>query len=277
VSAQAEHGARRPPQIFWRSRGSGPRVLVLINGYSASAIAWPREWLRALSRDARVITLDTRGSGWSRDVETPFTMQDMAGDIVDVLDDADVDRAVVMGLSMGGMIAQEVALQAPDRVAGLALVATRPPTPRFVQPPMASTLSLVRPLLPGETLPVYFERLWSSAAAPGFAAEHPEVIAELVAQVVERPTPRGLLLQQMRAMSGWGHAERLGRLALPTLIVHGTADRFALPANGAALAELIPGARLETLDGIGHLVPHEAPDRLRELLLALIDEAIPPG
>ncbi len=263
------------PQVFWRSRGSGSRTLVLINGYSASAIAWPRAWLRDLAKDVRVITLDNRGSGWSRFAETPFTMQDMAADLVDVLDDADVDRAVLMGLSMGGMIAQEVAMTTPERVAGLALVATRPPIPRFQPPPAASMLALMRPLAPGESPTRFFRRLWSSAAAPGFAEAHPDVVDEFVAQVVERPTPRGMLLHQMRAMSGWGHAERLERLDVPTLVVHGDSDKFSPTVNGATLGELIPGARFEQLQGVGHLVPQEAPGRLRELLLELIREAYP--
>jgi 3-oxoadipate enol-lactonase len=263
------------PQIFWRSRGSGPRTLVLINGYSASAVAWPRQWLRDLAAEVRVITVDNRGSGWSRIVDTPFTMQDMAGDVIDVLDDAEVDRAVIMGLSMGGMIAQEVALRAPERVAGLALVATRPPIPRFHQPPASSLISLVRPLLPGETLSTYFGKLWSAAAAPGFAEAHPEVIDELVQQVIERPTPRAMLMHQLRAMSGWGHAERLEHLAVPTLVVHGVVDTFAPTANGVTLAELIPDARLELIDGVGHLVAHEAPQRLTALLMELMTRAFP--
>ncbi len=264
---------RRRPQVFWRSRGRGPRTLVLINGYSASALAWPRDWLHALSRAARVITLDNRGSGWSRIVPTPFTVRDMADDVVAVLDDAGLDAAVVMGLSMGGMIAQELALSAPDRVTGLALVATRPPIPRFHTPPASSLFALGRPLLPGETLRGYFERLWSSAAAPGFAAAHPEVIEELIEQSLDRPTPRGMLLHQLRAMSGWAHAERLSGLSLPVCVIHGELDTFSPPVNGRELQRLIPGATLHLLPGVGHLVPQEAPDALRERLLELLDAA----
>jgi 3-oxoadipate enol-lactonase len=265
----------RRPQVFWRARGTGPRTLVLINGYAASAIAWPQHWIRGLAADARVITLDNRGSGWSRLAETPFTIEDMARDVLDVLDDAEVEGAVVMGISMGGMIAQQVALTAPERVEGLALVATRPPIPRFTQPAASSIIALTRPLLPGESFRAYTRRLWSAAAAPGFAERHPEVIEELIDQTVERPTPRGPMLQQLRAMSGWGHAERLTALLMPTTIVHGEEDRFAPIANAESLYELIPGSNLLRLDGIGHLVPYEAPNVLREQLLALLAESVP--
>jgi 3-oxoadipate enol-lactonase len=252
----------RRPRVFWRSRGSGDATLVLINGYSASALAWPRPWIRALAENARVISLDNRGSGWSRDVAVPFTIAEMAADVVDVLDDAEVEQAVVMGFSMGGMVAQELALDSPERVAALTLVGTRPPIPKFTQPPLSSLFALTRPVLPGEGLHKYLTRLWGSAAAPGFAAANPEAIAELVEQTVARPTPRRMLLEQLRAMSGWGHADRLRELRLPTVVVHGTEDRFSPSANGQTLAELIPGARLEVLPGVGHLVPLEAPECL---------------
>jgi pimeloyl-ACP methyl ester carboxylesterase len=180
-----------------------------------------------------------------------------------------------MGISMGGMIAQQVALAAPERVEALALVATRPPVPRFTQPAASSVLALTRPVLPGESFRTYMRRLWSAAAAPGFAERHPEVIEELIEQTIERPTPRGLLLQQLRAMSGWGHAERLTALRMPTTIVHGEQDRFAPIANAESLHELIPGANLLRLDGIGHLVPYEAPEILREQLLGLVAESAP--
>jgi pimeloyl-ACP methyl ester carboxylesterase len=265
---------RRPrrPQVAWRSKGTSSATatpLVLINGFGAAAIGWPRTWVKQLAEQTRVITVDNRGGGWSRSANVPFTIADMAGDVIDVLDDAEIDRAVILGLSMGGMIAQQVAIDAPDRVAGLVLVGTRPPSPRFERPSLATALAFVRPVMPGESLHVYFRRLWSGAAAPGFADTHPAVIEELVEQTVELPTPRAMLVHQIRAMSAWGHAERLTQITAATIVVHGECDRFSAIANGEAIAELIPGARLERLAGIGHLVPCEAPDRLAELALDL--------
>ena len=180
----------RQPQIAWRSKGTGTATpLVLVNGFGASAIAWPRAWVRQLAAHTRVITVDNRGGGWSRSADVPFTIADMAGDIVDVLDDTEIDRAVVLGLSMGGMIAQQVAIDAPDRVAGLVLVATRPPSPRFRQPGLSTAFAFMRPVMPGESLHHYFRRLWSSAAAPGFPEAHPEAIEEFVEQTIELPHP----------------------------------------------------------------------------------------
>jgi 3-oxoadipate enol-lactonase len=103
-----------PPAVHWRTSGRGP-ALVLLNGWSASGLAWPRSWIRRLGASFRVIRVDNRGSGWSRHAPTPFTMADLADDVADVLDAEGVERATVLGLSMGGMIAQELALRAPDR------------------------------------------------------------------------------------------------------------------------------------------------------------------
>ena len=264
----------RSPQVFWQVRGHGPPV-VLINGYSASALAWPRMWLRGLERRFSVVTLDNRGSGWSRFADVPFTMSDLADDVADVLDEAEIGRATVLGLSMGGMIAQELALRRPERVSGLVLAATRPPNPRFHEPPLLSALRLVRPPGPRESLEEYFRGLWTASAAPGFAERHPAVIEELTRQTLERPTPRVMLLYQLRAMSGWGHAERLADITASTAVVHGDEDSFSPPANGLVLAELIPAARYVPLLGVGHLIAHEAPEALDEVLDALVAPDLP--
>jgi pimeloyl-ACP methyl ester carboxylesterase len=252
--------------VHYRAGGRGP-ALVLLNGWSASGLAWPARWVRALEADYRVIRIDNRGAGWSRFAATPFTMGDLADDVVAVLDDAEVERAMIFGLSMGGMIAQELAIRAPGRVDGLVLAATAPPTPGHRPGSRSGTaLALFRPPGPREALDVYFRKLWTAATAEGFAEQHPEVIEELVRQIVDRPTPRSLLFHQLRAVFGWGHAERLASIDVPTVVVHGTEDALMPIDAGRRLAELIPNSRLIELDGVGHLVPHEAPERTRELI-----------
>jgi 3-oxoadipate enol-lactonase len=254
------------PAAHWRASGRGP-ALVLLNGWSASGLIWPRTWVRELQRSFRVIRVDNRGSGWSRHAPTPFTLADLADDVVDVLDDADVDCAVVFGLSMGGMIAQELAIRAPQRVAGLVLAATAPPTPAY-RPASGGLAALVlfRPPSPGEPLDRYLRRVWSAAVARGFAGSHPEVVDELVEQIVARPTPRSLLIHQLRAVLGWGHAERLASITAPTAVVHGRDDRLIDVSAGRRLAELIPDCRYEELAGVVHLLAHEAPGTVRRLI-----------
>ncbi len=260
---------RSRPHVYWRAGGRGP-ALVLINGWSASGLAWPRAWVRALERDFRVIRLDNRGSGYSRFAPTPFTMADLADDVAAVLDEDEIDRTVVVGISMGGMIAQEFAMRHQERVAGLVLIATRPPAPAYAIPTGSTmVLDLLGPPRRNETLERYFTRLWSKSTGAGFAERDPESIAELVAQIVAQPTPRAMLMHQVRAVNGWGHADRLGRITVPTAIVHGAEDRLIDVANGRRLAELIRGSRYTELDGVGHLPPLEVPDRLLEVVRAM--------
>lgn len=254
------------PRVHWRAGGSGP-TLVLLNGWSASGLAWPTAWVRELERSYRVIRVDNRGSGWSRFAEIPFTMGDLAGDVLHVMDDAEAETAVIFGLSMGGMIAQETAIRQPERITGLVLAGTAPPMPGH-KPKTGSTLafSLVRPPGVREPLEDYFRRLWTMAAAKGFAERSPDVIEELVSQILARPTPRTLLMHQLRAVVGWGHVERLSRITANTVVVHGSEDTLMDIRAGRRLAELIPGSRFVELDGVGHLIAHEAPEVARDLI-----------
>jgi len=256
----------RKPQIHWRANGHGP-ALLLLNGWSTSGLAWPSAWLRELRRSHRVIRPDNRGTGYSRFAPIPFTIGDLAEDVIDVLDDAGVETATVLGLSMGGMIAQELAIRAPERIDGLVLAGTRPPGP--TQGPMLSpgiAWQLMRPAGARGDLAAYFRKLWTAAAAPGFAERSPELVEELVRQGVERPTPRSLMMQQMRAATGWGRPQRLARIQAPTIVVHGLQDPLVDVRHARRLAGLIPGSRLLELPGVGHLVPQEAPDELVECI-----------
>ena len=152
---------RSKPQIHWRAGGRGP-ALLLVNGWTASGIAWPSAWVRELQETYRVIRPDNRGTGYSRFADVPFTIGDLAEDLVDVLDDAGVEHVSALGLSMGGMIAQELAIRAPERVDALVLAGTRPPGPtRGPAPAPALMMSLVRPVKRSEGLDVHFRRLWT--------------------------------------------------------------------------------------------------------------------
>jgi 3-oxoadipate enol-lactonase len=180
----------------------------------------------------------------------------------------------VLGMSMGGMIAQEFAMNHPDRLDALVLTATRPPAPSYSGLDASESLwGMLRPPGRDEPLDVYLLRLWGGSTGEGFALREPEALDELVAQIVERPTPRAMLLHQLRAVNGWGHAERLATITAPTLVVHGDQDSMLHVENGRRLGDLIPGARYVELEGVGHLPPLEAPDRLVEL----IDELVSPA
>ena len=259
--AQAAYDETRRPGsriVNWHEGGSGPAV-VLVNGWTASGLVWPQAFVAALERGHRVLRIDNRGAGWSRGLHRPFTIADMAGDVRRLLDELAIERATVAGLSMGGMIAQEMALRSPDRVEHLVLIGTRPPVPEYTPPPASVTARLMAPPAEGEPLREFMRRRWDAVTAPGFAAEHPDVMGAMVRSIVARPMPRGAVLDQARAIAAWSGAGRLRRLAVPATVVHGELDPLVPVRNGMRLAQLIPGARYVELPGVGHLVPFEAP------------------
>ena len=264
--------AARRPSVYWEEGGEGGPLL-LLNGWTVGGSVWPAAWLKDLERSFRVIRMDTRGSGLSRTAPAPFTMSDLADDAAAVLRAAGVERAGVLGLSMGGMIAQELALRHPALVGELVLVATRPPTP--AQIPGSSELterSFDRPA-PGESIQQFLRSRWAAHTAPGFAAREPALLDELVEQLGERLTPRAGVMNQALAVLGWHGPRRLASLRVPTTVVHGEVDPLTPVGNGMRLARLIPGARYVEISAVGHLVPLEAGD----VLANVVRGAVPGG
>lgn len=256
ASARSPHRA----SVTWREGGEGPPVL-LLNGWSASGIVWPSAFVRQLEQHHRVIRPDNRGTGWSRRAEVPFTVADQADDAATVLREARVSSAIVVGLSMGGMVAQELALRHPALVERLVVVASRPPAPAFVTSgPGFLTSTLRSP--GGRSASTHIRELWAEHCAPGFAVENPDSMDELVGQILRRPTPRTTLLQQVRSMAAWCGPDRIRSITAPTTVVHGDVDPVVPVANGMRLAHLIPDAEYVELEGVGHLVPLEAGEQL---------------
>jgi pimeloyl-ACP methyl ester carboxylesterase len=259
--------ACRPIQpIHHHDGGSSGPAIVFLNGWTASGLVWPANLIGALERDHWVIRIDNRGSGWSRHAPRPYTIGDLAADVRRIIDELGLAAPTVVGLSMGGMVAQELALRWPDRVGRLVLLGTRPPSPEDSLPPAAVTASLLASPPKGVPLRRFLRDGWATVTAPGFAAAHPERIDEMAAAIARRPTPRFALLDQARAIAAWSGAHRLRRLAVPTTVVHGTDDPLIPVNNGMRISQLIPGSRYVELTNVGHLVPYEAPEAVKRIV-----------
>jgi 3-oxoadipate enol-lactonase len=253
----------RRPVVLWHDGGRGP-ALLLLNGWSASGLVWPESWLARLEERYRVIRIDNRGTGWSRSAPYPFTIADMADDARDVLRACRIDRAAVLGLSMGGMIAQELAIRHGGFVDKLVLAATRPPAPAYIAPG-ADMLSLMFGSPPQNmTMPEFFTTTWAQTSGDGFATDHPAIMAEIGNQITQRITPRSGVFNQARAILAWHGVERIRHLNTPTTVMHGARDPLIPVENGRRLAKLIPHATYAQLAGVGHPVAHEAGDALME-------------
>jgi 3-oxoadipate enol-lactonase len=242
--------------LHWESTGTGDPVLMIM-GLGLSGGAWWRT-VPVLSRSLRVITFDNRGVGRSRAHLHSYTTEAMADDAVSVLDAAGIERAHVYGFSLGGMVAQQLALRHEERVRSIVLGATHPGGPRAVRP--------------SDDVIAFFRRRASMSAkdaarasvpfnyGPRCRREHKDRIAEDIQRRLAHPFPERAYKAQMVAASLHNCYRRLKRIEAPTLVVHGREDRIVPVANAEILAERIPRAELRILDHAGHLYSTEQPE-----------------
>jgi pimeloyl-ACP methyl ester carboxylesterase len=223
-------------------------------GLGMNATGWWRT-IPALS-DFRVLTFDNRGVGRSERVPGPYTVTEMADDAVSVLDAAGVEAAHVYGISLGGMIAQEVALRHPDRVRALVLGATTAGGSNLV-PADESVNAFVR--LRAQMTAEH--AVWASVPinyAVRTRREGGDRIAEDIAQRLRFPVEAEYYSAQLAAAHG--HDARVEDIRAPTLVVHGGEDVLIVPENGRRLVELIPGAKLSLWPGAAHLYFTDEPE-----------------
>lgn len=250
-------------ELHVERRGEGDPLL-LIQGMGANSAHWGEPFLRELERDFELILYDHGATGRSAPIDGEITTASLAGDAGDLLDALGVGSAHVFGFSMGGMVAQELALGAPERVATLTLAATscggtqsKRTSPEVVQALTSAVLSGNRE----RVLRTGFGTLFSAAFAAN-AANYPPFAA--AARV--HPAALGTLLDHQSAVLAHDAYARMRGLAAPTLVVHGTEDRMLDVVNGDLIASIVPGARLELLDGTGHLLFWEQPERVARLV-----------
>lgn len=247
-------------RIWWTSEGDGEPV-VLVMG-----LAYPSDmWFRvapALAKEHRVLRLDNRGAGRTGDVPgAPYSVETMASDVLAVLDEAGETSAHVIGASMGGLIAQEIALTAPEKVRSLVLACTHPGTAHAVWDPEALALLTNRANLT--------PRQAAEASIPfNYAAGTPRERMEedWAVRLPLACTPAGYLAQ-VQGSSAWSGLERLPSLRVPTLVVHGAGDRLVPAENGRRIAQEVLGAELVIIADANHLFFTDQPERTTELLL----------
>ncbi|MGK5683422.1 alpha/beta fold hydrolase [Actinoplanes sp. URMC 104] len=241
------YGIRRPRlrRLPW---------MVLVQGLGFDRAGWDPV-ADGLAGHFALVLVDNRGSGESDAPTGQLTVADMAGDVLAVLDDAGVDRAHLVGISLGGMIAQEVAIRHGARVRTLVLAGTTPGWP-FAFPMPAATLGMLAAArrLPAEQAN---RQAVQNTLGADTVRDHPEVLERLIA--VHRGGPGTVGWQAQLAAGARFGSLRQGAITAPTLVLHGTADRVVDPRNARLLAERIPGARLELLPGRGHLFFWEDP------------------
>ena len=249
-------------ELHYVRAGEG-EPLLLIPGMSSTRLTWGRPFLMALKRTFDCIAFDHRGTGGSGAARMPFTIADLAGDALGLLDALGVERAHVFGVSMGGMVAQELALAHPDRMLTLTLGATYCGGPEGTLMAEEALRTLSEALASGDRERVD-RAIWEINLSTAFRADDSR-FAEFQEVVSEPPAPTPVVAQQMWACGDHDTSARLGDVKTPTLVVHGSEDRMLVASNGRQIAALL-GARLELLEDVGHMFWWEQPERSAALV-----------
>lgn len=249
--------------------------LLLVNGYTAQMISWRGFVDHLVAQGLFVITFDNRDCGLSGKLdgrrvrpddvlraqlagdpmpEVPYTLSDMATDAVGLLDALGIERAHIAGSSMGGMIVQTMAIEHPQRVASLTSIMSSPGDPRTGAPTPQALEVLLAP--PPADRDAFIEasvavEVWHSRAH--FDAE--AVRAQAAAAYDRSFYPEGGTRQLAAIYASGDRSERLARLDVPTLVIHGRDDTLITPVGGERTAELVPGARLLFVSDMGHDLP----------------------
>ncbi len=252
-------------RIYYEERGSGFPVLVIPGIPAVVSDCLPL--LDQLAGDFRAIAYDNRGCGGSDKPDEPYTIALFAEDAVSLLDALGVERAHILGFSMGGMIAQEIALGYPERVERLVLACTHSGL-RHSEPPIAEAAEAFQ--LDTHSWSERIRALAPFAFAPGYSEREPSAFDAFVAKKISDEQPHYAYQRQLVACLRHDTHDRLDQIKLPTLVLTGSEDSVVPAANSERLAEALPQATLKVIERAGHLFFAEKPDATREILRSFL-------
>lgn len=239
--------------------GEGPWV-ILAHSLASDLALWAPQ-MAALGRCCKVLRFDIRGHGGSSAPEEPYDFTMLTDDVIGLMDAIGADKASFVGISLGGMIGQHLALEAPERVGKLVLVSTTSGYGPGAKALWDARIEAVRLGGMGPMVGPTLER-WFTA---GFREAHPELMAMIGGQI--RLTPAAGYIGCGHAIPAMDTTGRLGEIACPTLVIAGAEDTGTPPAMGKAIAERVPGARCEIIPSASHLCNIEQAATFNRLLL----------
>ncbi|HXF52201.1 MAG TPA: alpha/beta hydrolase [Dehalococcoidia bacterium] len=259
--------------LYYEEHGSG-EPLLLIQGFGGNTVAWG-PLVPALAARYRVIAFDNRDAGRSGQATEPYTIADMADDAARLLDALGVPSAHVLGASMGGMIAQELALRWPQKVRSLILACTTCGGPRSAGwDELCQRLDLVRELreMPAPDSDLVQQQL-SWMFSPEFLANPTPAFQEFILSTLQYPAPLEGMKRQAEAIRRHDTYDRLPQIAAPTLVIAGEDDPLILAENSRILAERIPNAQLILYPRLRHGFNLEDPERVHADILSFLERA----
>ena len=236
----------------------GDPPLLLVNGLTSHMLMWPEDFCMAfVDRGFFVIRFDNRDVGLSTVFTdgTKYTLSDMADDCIEVLKHFGLERAHVMGISMGGMIVQTLAIEHPEVVASMTSYASTTGNSDFGQPTeeALAALMVAEPTTRDDYIATAItgQHIWGTAETWS-----EEGFGELMGQCWDRGEPRGGGARQYAAITASGNREEgLAVLDVPTLVIHGSVDTLISPSGGQRTADVVPGAQYVEIEGMGHDLP----------------------
>lgn len=236
--------------MYYEIHGEG-FPLLLIRGLSSDVYRWPSGLVKEISQLFKVVLFDNRGAGRTDKPDIEYSIKMMADDTIGLIKALNIERANVLGFSMGGAIAQEIAINYPERVKNLLLCGAGCGGTNAV-PASDEVLTALTGDREGLTPEESLRRSLPLLFPKSFINNHPNEIEEFVKRATMAPIPPHSYRRQLAAIFEFGSYSRLKNIKAPTLIISGKEDILVPPQNSEILAENIPEARIILLDNIGH-------------------------
>ena len=243
--------------IEYYVEGSGPPLLMIM-GLGGQASSWGEPVLAGLQQHFTTIRFSNRGTGGTDKPASGYTIRQMADDAAGLLDAVDFEKAHLFGISMGGMIAQEVVLNHPQKVRGLVLGCTNCGPAHSISV-AAETIAQFGQIM---QLPIQerIQRYWEICITPEFMQSRADFLARIIELGMATPTPMETFGQQFGAVQAFDSYDRLPQIKSPTLILHGDRDVLVPAENAEILHERIPGSQVRIVPGTGHCFFWEEPE-----------------
>lgn len=257
-----------------------PEAAILINGLGSQMTRWPVPFCEKLvAKGYRVIRFDNRDVGLSTWLEGQrYTLKDMAGDVIAVLDAAGVAKAHVAGVSMGGMLTQKVAIEHPERVLSITPIMAAPAAnpPALQSTPEAAAVLNVPPPDPAADFEAFVAAAMKNArtiGSPAYPWDEDFLRQRVISEYRRAFNPAGVVRQRAAIGADGDRTEALKALRVPAVVVHGAEDPLVMPIGGELTAKAIPGAELRIIPGMGHDLPPGLYDTIVEAIVAAATRA----
>jgi pimeloyl-ACP methyl ester carboxylesterase len=240
-------------QVYYEVKGKG-YPLLMITGLGGNLDLWDPRLVEGLAKNFKLVMFDNRGTGRTDMSDKVYTMKLLADDTMGLMNALEISKAHVLGLSMGGMIAQELVLNYPEKVSKMVLCSTRGGGLRSVQ---SSQKVPETPVDPSRMSPEEYRKALTTVCTEDFIKENPDLVELMAQKRLMHPTSKEAYMRQLNAIRKFDTSERFHQIKTPTLILHGRKDVLIHPENAAILAEAIPNAKLVYFEKSGHALAEE--------------------